>query len=196
MEKRGLTAQLQAASCSGRSGIYWSDEMRVGLIGQVRRVWASIGVKVVQKVEYKYEWTYLNLAVNGLTGSLHWDWTTDMKSASIAPVVQSWTEEGVEALIWDRARGHRGPAYDGIAIQRIEQPPYSPELNPAERVFEYLRARVEGVVYGTIAKKREAVERELTILVANPDRVKRLAGWQWIHDSISTLEQHNSCPLR
>jgi len=33
----------------------WGDEMRVGLIGQVRRVWAPIGFKVVQVVEYKYE---------------------------------------------------------------------------------------------------------------------------------------------
>ncbi|HUW14216.1 MAG TPA: hypothetical protein VM537_31125 [Anaerolineae bacterium] len=44
--------------------------MRVGLIGQVRRVWAPRGVKVEQLVEYKYEWEYLNLAVNGLTGQL------------------------------------------------------------------------------------------------------------------------------
>jgi len=196
LEKRGLTAELQAASCSDRQGIYWSDEMRVGLIGQVRRVWASIGVKVVQKVEYIYEWTYLNLAVNGLTGSLHWDWTTNMKSVSIAPVVQAWAQEGVEALIWDRAQGHRGSAYDGIAVQRIEQPPYSPELNPAERVFEYLRDRIEGVVYGAVAKKREAVERELKILADNPENVKSLAGWQWIHDSISTLEQDYSWLLK
>jgi len=54
---------------------------------------------------------------------------TDMKSVSIAPVVQAWAEKDVEALIWDRAQGHRGSAYDGIAVQRIEQPPYSPELN-------------------------------------------------------------------
>ena len=170
--------------------------MRVGLIGQVRRVWASIGVKVVQKVEYIYEWTYLNLAVNGLTGSLHWDWTTDMKSASMAPVVQAWAGEGVEALIWDRAQGHRGSAYDDIAVRRIEQPPYSPELNPAERVFEYLRDRIEGVVYGALAKKRQAVERELKLLADHPEKVKSLAGWQWIHDSISTLEQDYSWPLK
>ena len=33
--------------------------MRVGLIGQVRRVWAPRGVKVEQAVECKYEWEYL-----------------------------------------------------------------------------------------------------------------------------------------
>lgn len=187
MEKRGLTTELQAAGCEDGQALFWSDEMRVGLIGSVRRVWASVGVKVVQLLEYKYEWAYLNLAVNGLTGALLWDWTTNMKSSSIAPVVQAWAQQGVAAVVWDRARGHRGPAYDDSAVKRIEQPPYSPELNPAERVFEYLRGRIEGSVYGTLANKQQAVERELKKLAANPDAVKSIAGWQWIQDSISAL---------
>jgi hypothetical protein len=161
--------------------------MRVGLIGTVRRVWASVGVKVVQLLEYKHEWLYLNLAVNGLTGGILWDWTTNMKAVSIAPVVQGWSAQGVAALVWDRARGHRGPAYEDSPVKRIEQPPYSPELNPAERVFEYLRSRIEGVVYGTLANQQQAVECELQELAHNPDAVKSMAGWQWIHDAISVL---------
>jgi transposase len=187
LEKRGLTAELQAAGCDDGQGVFWSDEMRVGLIGTVRRVWASVGVKVVQLLEYKYEWVYLNLAVNGLTGVLLWDWTTNMQAASIAPVVQAWSAQGVTTLVWDRARGHRGPAYEDSPVTRLEQPPYSPELNPAERVFHYLRSRIEGVVYGTLANKQQAVERELQKLADKPDAVKSIAGWQWIQDSLSAL---------
>ena len=65
--------------CTDSAGLCWGDEMRVGLIGQIRRVWAPRGVKVVQVLEYKRAWAYLNLAVNGLTGQLHWDWTENMK---------------------------------------------------------------------------------------------------------------------
>lgn len=187
MEKRGLTAELKAAGCKDGNGVFWSDEMRVGLIGTVRRVWASVGVKVVQLLEYKYEWSYLNLAVNGLTGTLHWEWTSNMKGISIAPVVKTWSKQGVEIVVWDRARGHRGPAFEDCSVIRIEQPPYSPELNPAERVFEYLRGRVEGTIYGTIDKKQQAVEKELQKLANNPEAVKSIAGWQWIQDSISAL---------
>lgn len=187
MEKGGLSAQLKEVAITESQGIYWSDEMRVGLIGQVRRVWASRGVKVVQKVEYKYDYTYLNLAVNGMSGDLLWQWSENMQSASIAAVVKQWAAHKVQCLIWDRARGHRGPAYADIDIQRIEQPPYSPELNPAERVFEHLRDKIEGFIYGSLDKKRAAVERELSQLANQPDRVKSLAGWQWIHDSLSTL---------
>ncbi len=135
--------------------------MRVGLIGHVRRVWAPRGVKVVQPVEYKREWAYLNLAVNGLTGQLRWEWTENMQGAAIAPVVEQWAADGLTVLVWDRAGGHRGAAYGDVPVKLIEQPPYSPELNPAERVFEYLRSKVEGKVYGTLAAKQAALEAEL-----------------------------------
>lgn len=174
------------------AGLYWGDEMRVGLIGQVRQVWAPRGVKVVQVVEYQREWAYLNLAVNGLTGQLRWDWTENMKGVSLAPVVQQWAEEGVEVVVWDRARGHRGPAYQEVLVKLIEQPPYSPELNPAERVFEYLRGNVEGQVYGTMAAKKAAVEAELRKLGAAPDKIRSLAGWDWIHQSVAGLWQVNT----
>lgn len=172
--------------------MYWGDEMRLGLIGQVRRVWAPRGVKVVQLVEYKRKWIYLNLAVNGLTGELRWDWTENMKGTSIAPVVKRWTKKGVDTIVWDRARGHRGSAYQNIPVKLVEQPPYSPELNPAERVFEHLRDKVEGQVYDTIEAKKRAIEAELEKLVAAPDSVKSLAGWDWIRQSVKDLPSQNT----
>lgn len=144
-----------------------------------------------QFVERKYEWAYLNLAVSGLTGQLHWDWTENMKGESIAPVVKRWEEEAVEVLVWDGARGHHGPAYEEVKVKRVQQLAYSPELNPAERVFQYLRAELEGHVCGTIAAKQEAVEAELEKLAAAPDRVISLAGWDWIRQSVSDLPESN-----
>ena len=191
MEKRGLRDKLEELGCQDRAGLYWGDEMRVGLIGQVRRVWAPRGVKVEQCVECKYEWAYLNLAVSGLTGQLCWDWTENMKGESIAPVVKRWAEEGVDVLVWDGARGHHGPAYKEVEVKRIQQPAYSPQLNPAERVFQYLRAEIEGHVYGTIAAKQEAVEAKLEKLAAAHDRVISLAGWDWIRQSVSDLPESN-----
>jgi hypothetical protein len=45
----------------------------------------------------------------GLT--LYWTWTDDMKSFSIAPVVRKWEIEGLDAVVWDGAPGHRGSAF-------------------------------------------------------------------------------------
>lgn len=189
MEKRGLRAELEAIGLTTSRGLAWADEMRVGLIGHTRRVWASVGVKIVQAVEYTYQWQYLALAVNGVSGRLWWDWTSDMTSRALAGVVAQWGEQGLSTVVWDRARGHGGAAYETIPVHRIEQPAYSPELNPAERVFEWLRSRIEGVVYGTLEAKREVVERELRELKASPDRVQRLAGWSWIHETLVGISE-------
>jgi transposase len=117
--------------------VYWSDEMRMGLLG----VWASRGVKVVQKVEFEGKWLYLNLAVNGKSGRLRWGWSENMKSETIAGVLEGWGKEGVKVVVWDRALGHDGKAYQGVHVQRIEHPPYSSELNLTERVFEICERR-------------------------------------------------------
>jgi hypothetical protein len=190
LEKRGLTAQLQEQNCTAVAGLGWGDEMRVGLIGQVRRRWVPRGYKLEMEVEYIYEWEYLNLIVNGLAGEMSWDWTPNMKSVSIAPVLENWGEHGWKTVVWDRARGHRGIAYDDVKVQRIEQPPYSPQLNPAERMFEYLRDQIEGKVYGTIAAKKKAVDTELQKLVNDPELIKSLAGWDWIHRSVHQAIDH------
>jgi hypothetical protein len=46
-----------------------------------------------------------------------------MKGVSLAPVVHGWGEKGVSVIVWDRARGHRGPAYEEVHVRLIEQPP-------------------------------------------------------------------------
>jgi len=82
-------------------------------------------------------------------------------------------------------------AYEEGKVKRIQQPAYSPQLNPAERVFQYLRAEIEGHVYGTIAAKQEAVAAELNKLAAAPGRIISLAGWDWIRQSVSGLPESN-----
>ena len=40
----------------------------------------------------------------------------------------------------------------------IYQPPYSPELNPVERIFEWIRNEIEDKLYPNIGAKKDAVE--------------------------------------
>ncbi|GAC1629920.1 MAG: hypothetical protein NVS4B2_12650 [Chloroflexota bacterium] len=72
------------------------------------------------------------------------------------------------------------------------EPPYARELNPAERVFEELRAGIEGTIYPTIEAKVAAVETILEDLDADPARVKRLTGWHWIEENLHTLPQDHA----
>jgi transposase len=189
VEKGGLVAALIQAGVKLSPGVWWSDEMRLGLLGQVRRVWGIRGVKIRQKVELKYEWRYLSLAVDVIQGQLRWQWTPNMKKETVRQVVAEWQETGVGALVWDRAPGHGAKIVEAVGLPLVKQPPASPELNPAERVFEELRREVEGEVYGTIEKKMAAVEGELEALAASPERVQRLTAWSWIRDALAQLPQ-------
>ena len=71
--------------------------------------------------------------------------------------------------------------------QRIFQPPYSPEVNPVERIFEELRRAVEGLLYASLEAKQQAVEVVLRQLAADPERVKRLVAWDWICEAFASL---------
>ena len=90
-------------------------------------------------------------------------------------------------VVWDGASGHRAPEVRRVGLTLLAQPPYAPELQPAERVFEELRPLVEGKVYATLEEKVAAVERELQALAANPERMQRLAGWQWVEEAWAAL---------
>ena len=71
-----------------------------------------------------------------------------------------------------------GVRWYGVLDSQIIQPPYSPELNPAERVFQ--EVWVEGKTYGGIEEKMEAVDAYLGELESDPGRVRSLTAWSWI----------------
>ena len=51
----------------------------------------------------------------------------------------------VRALVWDGARSYRSELVRNVTgVKTVVQPAYSPELNPAERVFEEVRRWIEG----------------------------------------------------
>ena len=94
---------------------------------------------------------------------------------------------GVRRGGWDGARGHRGRQVEVVGLPAVVQPAYSPELNPAERVFEGVRRWVEGRVHGSIEEKVEAVNTYLEHLESDPRRVRSLAGWDWIDEAVQNL---------
>lgn len=155
--------------------------MRLGLIGQVRRVLAPKGVKIVQPLQREYKYEYLLLAVLPKEGILKWSWMPRMKQDHLKPILESWN---IDITIWDGAGVHRGHSLAELPGQRIIQPAYSPELNPAERVFQEIRRAIEAIVYPSLLDKRHAVDDFLTKLAHDPQRIKRLCCWDWIEQNV------------
>ena len=154
----------------------------------MRRVWGRRGVKIRQRLQLVYEWRYLFLVVDGRKGTLHWTWIDSMKAEMVGAAVNGLKQlTEVAAIVWDGAKSHRSDLVGGVGLPLIPLPPYSPELNPAERVFEEVRRWVEGRVYPSLEDKVAAVERYLTELESNPDQVRALAGWDWIQQAVENI---------
>jgi len=151
-------------------------------------VWGRRGIKVRQRLQLRYYWWYLFTAVDGQAGTVSWTWLDSMKAADLVPLLEALRTNGpLDALVWDGASSHRDAAVRAVGVPLVERPPYSPELNPAERLFEAVRRHVEGRVYATLADKVAAVNAFLDELDADPARVRQLCGWGWINEAIATL---------
>ena len=188
MEKGGFRQALGACGLTARTRVGFTDEMRVGLHGMVRRVWGRRGIKVRQRVQIAYRWRYLFLAVDSQVGHLYWTWQDTLTGLNVRQVVRGLRQHTpVTAVVWDRAPGHREAGVRGLGMPLIELPPYCPELNPAERVFEEVRRAVEGTMYPTLDDKVAAVTAVLEDLDADPDRVRRLTNWSWIDAALQQL---------
>jgi hypothetical protein len=179
-----MTAALVEAGVPRDASIVVADELRLGLRGQSRRVLGRRGVRVVQRLQLRYEWTYLLLAVDPRAGTLRWRWLERCRAQPIKDALAAW---GVGAVVWDGHGAHTAKLLADLPSVRVRLPAYSPERNPAERVFEEVRRHVEGRVYPTVADKQRRADRYLRQLAANPARVRQLCGWDWLTAALDAL---------
>ncbi len=135
----------------------FADEMRVGLRGL-----GTSGREGAATLQLVYEWLYLFVVVDGQKGKLYWSWIDSMRGDMTAAAVNGLRQQTeIAAVVWDGAAGHRGELVRGMGLPLIGLPPYSPELNPAERVFQEVRRWIEGRVYRSIEDKVEEVDAVL-----------------------------------
>ncbi len=76
-------------------------------------------------------------------------------------------------LIWDNAPSHKSQTIKEYLAQQEEQnpaiwmtniPPYSPELNPIEQVWGYLKKRLENQFFKTTKELKQAVLKEIEFI--------------------------------
>ena len=188
MERGDLRAALTTANLTREQAIGWADEIQVGLLGQVRRRWGRCGVRLRQRVQRKRQYRSLFLAAEVRTGRIWYCWLDNMKGEEFCGVVRGIAQAGVlDAVVWDGAPGHRDERVGRIGVPLIPLPAYSPELNPAERLFEAIRAEIEGEVYADLDAKCARVAAILARWDAHPEQVRSLVGWSWILDALEQL---------
>jgi len=125
--------------------VWFQDEARIGQQGTLTNVWAPKGSRPTAVKQTEYDWVYMFGAVNPSTGK---------SSALIAPTVNTEymnhhlrfiSEEAGEdvqvVLVLDQAGWHTAKQLRVPAnITLLYLPAYSPELNPIERLWAYLKS--------------------------------------------------------
>ena len=91
-----------------------------------------------QRVKLRYEWVYLVLGVDPMKGRLWWDWVKRVRGGRDSSGAQG--VEGDRGVVWDHAAFHKAKVVGEVGLRRIYQPPYLPELHPAERMLEEVSA--------------------------------------------------------
>lgn len=127
-----------------RVDIWFQDEARFGQQNTTTKIWAEKGTRprVVQQQQYTY--AYLFGAVcptNGKTEALISPFSNMEVMKEHLALIAKATESGRHAVvIMDGASWHQeylDEAFPNLSIIHI--PPYSPELNPIEQVWSWMR---------------------------------------------------------
>ena len=89
-----------------------------------------------------------------------------------------WTNKFVlDGAGWHRARDLRIPEN----MRLLPLPPYSPELNPVEHLWEEIREKwFPNLVFDTLTGVADRLVEALAALENNPHRVAQITGFDWI----------------
>jgi hypothetical protein len=165
--------------------LMFQDEGRFGLLGTPRRCWAPRSIRPVVGARLQRKYLYAFAAVSphdGVLDSLILPWVNaETMSLFLATVAERHDDEFI-VMVMDQAGWHLAGTLQVPSNMRIVLlPPYSPELNPAEHLWEALR---EDWFANTVCHDLDAVEDALADglidLESDPQRVQTMTGFNWI----------------
>lgn len=124
--------------------LWCQDETRIGQKGRRTRTWAEKGTRPIAPIDTRYGNTYLFGAFcpardTGVALVLP-KANTEMMQLHLHEISAQLPENTHAAIIMDGAKWHDTPKLivpENITL--IKLPAYSPELNPAEKVWQYLK---------------------------------------------------------
>ena len=164
--------------------MWFQDEARIGQQGTLTTVWAEKGSRPTAVKQTEYDWIYLFGAVHPQTGN---------SSALLTPTVNTGymnhhlrfisEQAGPEVhviLVLDQAGWHTAKGLEVPEnITLLYLPAYSPELNPIERLWSYLKSHyLSNRVYADYEQLLDAGKQAWNRI--RPERLSSICQAQWI----------------
>lgn len=162
--------------------IYCQDESRLGLITKQKRVLTIKGIKPVGKYKHSYKYFWLWGSFSPITGDAHYMISDGVsKNAFIAYLkdLSIYKPRELKILIIDNAAFHSTKDVDlPENIILIPIPPYCPELNPAEKMWQWFKDKISMKIY----KSLDELEEKLIQLIKATDQyiIKSITSYQFL----------------
>jgi hypothetical protein len=168
-----------------RVRIMFQDEARFGRMVRIRRCWAQAPTRPMVDNGYEREFTYVYGAVSPVEGELDWmicdKMNTDRMGEFLAQVSAAHPDEFM-VMVVDGASSHVAKALvvpENILLYRL--PPYAPQLNPQEHLWDELREKeFPNRVFENMEGVRKQLNEGLPRLASDNAKIRGICAWPWI----------------
>jgi len=162
------------------------DEHRIGLKSILRRVWAPVGQRPDAVVAHRYQWMYVYGFVQPTTGATEW-WLLPTVRADILSQVLAAFAQAVGArpthqvvLVLDGAGWHKSQSLvvpDHLHL--VFLPPYSPELQPAERLWPLSNEPLVNRTFRDLTELETVQAERCRTLQSLPALIRARTAFHW-----------------
>jgi len=166
--------------------LWWQDEARIGQQGSLTYVWAEQGSRPRAPRDQRYEWAYLFGAVcpaRGIGAALVLpNVDTPSMNLHLAEISRCVAPGAPAVLTLDGAGWHQmgGKLQVPENISLLPLPCYSPELNPVENIWQFLRHNyLANRVYDGYEAIVNACCDAWNMLAAAPETIRSIASRPW-----------------
>ena len=173
-----------------RITLWFQDEMRVGQKGRLCHRWWSRGRRPTGRQDQRFQWTYVFGAARpdgeAAFGLVLPEVGTRAMQIFLDAFADTIPENEHAVMVLDRAGWHGDKALRiPPNVTLVPLPPYSPQLNPMERVWLWLRERFLSLrVFPDFDAIVDACRHAWNAFADDPDRIQSLCLQPWIRNVI------------
>ncbi|MEG4990294.1 IS630 family transposase [Microcoleus sp. BR0-C5] len=179
---------LQEENSNAEVEVWFFDEHRVGLKPILAKVWAPVRERPSAIVHHRYEWLYVYGFVNPKTGDNHYYLIPRVNVQWLNLVFETFAkevgagEEKIILIVEDNAGWHRSNKVClplGIKVEPL--PPYSPELQPAERLWKLVDEPLVNTYFNSLDDLEKVLVERCRFLQENMQtEIKALTNYHWL----------------
>ena len=139
--------------------LYFQDESRFGLMTHIGRCLTAKGIKPIVKYQHAFKNTYLYGSfspINGDSFVYEIEGTTSEIFYRYLVEFSKHKPKELKIVIIDNAGFHSLKKFDiPDNIKLIRIPPYTPELNPSEKIWHYIKQYYKNKVFRDLAQVKK-----------------------------------------